>query len=153
MELLGVARRLARASPARPRQADLRRAVSTAYFALFHALARQCADFWIGGKGADRSSRAWAHAYRTLEHGHAKSRCMSSGTRSFPEEIQNFADVFVRLQNQRHRADYDPNARYRRKDVLLMVELAEIAMRRFKAAPRKHRRAFVVWVTSRHKPR
>ena len=120
---------------------------------MFHALARQCADFWIGGRGADRSGRAWAHAYRTLEHGHAKSRCRTAESRDFPDAVQDFADVFVALQEERHRADYDPAARYRRNDVLLIVDQAETAIRKFKAAPAKHRRAFAVWVTSRHKPR
>ena len=38
-DLLATARRLAKASPRKPRQADLRRSISTAYYALFHALA------------------------------------------------------------------------------------------------------------------
>ena len=42
------ARRLALAGPRRPRQADLRRAVSTAYYALFQAMAKDCADVLVG---------------------------------------------------------------------------------------------------------
>ncbi len=34
----------------RPKQADLRRAISTAYYAVFHALCRMCADS-LTGKG------------------------------------------------------------------------------------------------------
>src|SRR5262245_43956452 len=37
-DLLKQARSLCAASPRRPKQADLRRAVSTAYYSLFHAL-------------------------------------------------------------------------------------------------------------------
>ena len=36
----------------RPNQADLRRAVSTTYYALFHALARCCANTLIGATPA-----------------------------------------------------------------------------------------------------
>ena len=41
----------------RPRETNLRRAVSTAYYALFHGLAECCADMLVGGSGANRSQR------------------------------------------------------------------------------------------------
>lgn len=59
----------------RPRETDLRRAVSTAYYALLHCVAAAGADLLVGGKQADRSERAWRQAYRALNHGRAKSRC------------------------------------------------------------------------------
>ena len=43
-ELIPTARRLANVNVRRPRQADLKSAVSTAYYALFHTLAKECAD-------------------------------------------------------------------------------------------------------------
>jgi uncharacterized protein (UPF0332 family) len=46
--LIVTARKLAKASPKKPRQADLKRAVSTAYYALFHALAKNAADQLVG---------------------------------------------------------------------------------------------------------
>ena len=39
----------------RPRQAELRRAVSAAYYALFHTLANSCADLLVGTMSANRS--------------------------------------------------------------------------------------------------
>ena len=59
----------------RPRETDLRRAVSTAYYGLFHCVASSGADLLVGGKQADRSERAWRQAYRALNHGQAKNRC------------------------------------------------------------------------------
>ena len=47
-DLLATARRLAKASPQKPRQSDLKRAISTAYYALFHAMARNAADMLVG---------------------------------------------------------------------------------------------------------
>lgn len=41
-ELLDVARYLLRRNQSRPTQADLRRSVSTAYYALFHRLIDDC---------------------------------------------------------------------------------------------------------------
>ena len=60
----------------RPRQAELRRAVSAAYYALFHALARCCADTLVGATPASRSQTAWTQTYRALEHGYAKNQCV-----------------------------------------------------------------------------
>ncbi|UWM78915.1 hypothetical protein N1937_26860 (plasmid) [Rhizobium sp. WSM4643] len=105
-DLIATARRLAKASPKRPRQSDLKRGVSTAYSALFHALARDCADLLVG-TGDTRSEPAWAQVYRTLEHGVAKNSCKAAASRGFPGNIVSFADTFVILQEERHRADYD----------------------------------------------
>ena len=43
-DLIETARRLVESGAAQPTQADLRRAVSTAYYALFHCLAAATAD-------------------------------------------------------------------------------------------------------------
>ena len=53
----------------RIRQANLPRALSTAYFALFHAICHVVADQWIGENDAARSNDAWRQAFRTPEHG------------------------------------------------------------------------------------
>ena len=51
--LVGTARRLATSgAKGKPRQSDLRRAISTAYYALFHALAKDGADLFVGAAAA-----------------------------------------------------------------------------------------------------
>ena len=50
---------------------DIRRAISTAYYALFHTLAASNADLIAGQPGSNRSAHAWDRAYRRLEHGRA----------------------------------------------------------------------------------
>ena len=149
-DLISTARRLAKANPARPRQADLKRAVRTAYYALFHALARQCADLLVG-VGPDRSNGAWAQVYRSLEHGVAKNSCKTAASTGFPIGIVNFANTFVSLQEERHRADYDPDARYTRPDVQVLISNAEQAIASLQPEARKHRRAFAVWVLMQRK--
>src|ERR1019366_6311415 len=126
-DLIVTARRLAKANPARPRQADLKRAVSTAYYALFHALARQCADL-LTGVGQDRSDPAWTQVYRSLEHGVARNACKAAANTGFPNGIVNFADTFVSMQEERRSADYDPDGRYTRPDVMLLISNAEQAI-------------------------
>jgi hypothetical protein len=144
-DLIATARRLAKASPQRPRQSDLKRGVSTAYYALFHTLARECADLLVG-TGDWRSDPAWVQVYRALEHGLAKNSCRAAATKGFPNGIVSFADTFVTMQEERHRADYDPQARYVRPEVLLLIDNCEQAIRDLGAVTRSDRKAFVVWV-------
>lgn len=142
-DLLTTARRLARANPKKPRQADLRRATSTAYYALFHAFAQSSADLLVG-TGAARSDGAWTQTYRALDHGFAKKACGQASALSFPTDIVNAADQFVLLQEERHSADYDPDARYTRAQVLQLIQDAESAIAALKNAPKKDQRAFAV---------
>ena len=46
--MIVTARRLAVANRTKPRQSDLKRSISTAYYALFHAIAKDAADLLVG---------------------------------------------------------------------------------------------------------
>ena len=94
LDLIETAHRLSISGGHRPRQADLRRAVSTAYYAMFHLLAKTCADGMLGGVNASRSNRAWRQVYRALEHGSAKNACKNHHTlKLFPKDIEDFANT------------------------------------------------------------
>ncbi len=83
----------------KPRQSDLKRALSTAYYAMFHALCRNCADCLVGKTNANRSLSAWTQAYQAMEHGHAKNQCRNKTVMAkFPDEIQSFVSKFQVLQ-------------------------------------------------------
>jgi hypothetical protein len=142
-DLIGTARRLAKASPKKPRQSDLKRSVSTAYYALFHVLARDAADLLVG-TGQNRADEAWAQTYRALEHGFAKHACSQARALGFPHRICTCADAFVTLQQARHDADYNPNHRILRADALSAIALAEQAIRDLKSSQRRDRKAFAV---------
>ena len=131
--MIVTARKLANASPKKPRQADLRRAISTAYYALFHAMAKDAADMLVG-VGLDRPDKAWAHTYRALQHGDAKTACQAVRNLNFPNNIRSCADAFVALQQRRHDADYDPDYRVLRADALDAIQQAEDAIRDLKAS-------------------
>ena len=132
----------------KPRQSDLRRVVSTAYYALFHALCRNCADAFIGTVGANRGEPAWRQAYRSVDHGRAKDRF---GNRKimgkFPADIQDFGNVFVNAQAQRRAADYDPAYRAVKAAVLSDIDSAEAVIGSLRSAALKDRRALAAWVT------
>ena len=146
LDFIETARDLTTSSSGRPRQSNLRRAVSTTYYALFHCLATCCADMIVGGAGADRSEPAWRQAYRALDHGSAKQRCRKAKVREFPNEIQDLANLFVDMQKKRHSADYDPEAAFSKLDVIQGINEAEDVIRSFSRAPRRDRRAFAVYL-------
>ena len=64
----------------------------------------------------------------------------------FPVEIQRFANLFCVAQEQRTKADYDPNARFSVGSVLVGIMFASSIIQRFSNVPRHHRRAFAVYL-------
>lgn len=144
--LIGTARRLATSGgTGKPRQSDLRRAISTAYYALYHALAKDGADLFVG-VAASRPDAAWAQAYRALEHGFAKNACSQVRGLGFAPPLIACAETFVRLQQDRHSADYDPVARFTRTEAMVAVDEAERAIRDLRSAGRADRRALAVQI-------
>jgi uncharacterized protein (UPF0332 family) len=106
-DLLEQAYHLANRETAEPKQASLRRAVSTAYYALFHLLIDEAVGNW--GVARQRSLLA-----RTFDHRKMKAVCedhvtssYSSGQPSSGTQLKNVAHTFVQLQEKRHTADYD----------------------------------------------
>jgi uncharacterized protein (UPF0332 family) len=148
-DLIRIADGLVSSGNGKPKQASLRRTVSTTYYALFHTLARCCADTLIGSQSADRSAPAWRQVYRSLEHGHAKSQCRSAMINKFPSEIIQFATIFATMQVKRHEADYDPFAKFTKSSVMVDIKQAKVAIAAFNGTAIKHRRAFAAFVLFR----
>lgn len=82
-----------------------RRAVSTAYYAVFHALAKLCAESLLPDREKDES--AYSRIYRALDHGPLKNVCTQAPLKDHGV-IKTFAPIIVLLQAERHRADYSP---------------------------------------------
>ena len=138
-QLLDQARDLAElGGRGRPRQVDLRRAVSSAYYGLFRLLIdAACAEFAGSGPTARPLRDALARAF---DHGTMKSACGSFAGGTLPEAMQpallgqttsadlrRLADAFVRLQKERHDADYNPALVYSRHEVRgLVSDVAEL---------------------------
>lgn len=104
-DLLSLADELANRDSGRPRQASLRRAVATAYYALFHALAKLCADQLVG------PSKPWdvyTPVYRSVDHSAARKVLREARNHSFDPAIAPVALSFVKLHDARLAADYIP---------------------------------------------
>ena len=136
-ELLDVARALA--SGSMPGDAALRRAISTAYYAVFHATLKMAAERFVGS--ANRDTAGYAILYRGFSHSRMKEICSAIdkpvlGRRHqdllrrthVSADAREFARAFVDLQELRHGADYDPNAIVRRSDALDACDKAELAI-------------------------
>jgi len=117
---------------------------------MFHTLAKTSADLLIGGSGSQRSPEAWCQVYRALEHKFTKNQCNDGKVMpKFPQEIQDFANVFVTMQKKRHDADYDPDAKFFKSEVETDIALVEGAISDFNRAPTLDRRAFAAFVMFR----
>lgn len=152
-DLVAQARMLARCEPRRPKQATLRRAVSTAYYSLFHFLIEESTALLFGGGQGDVAFRQLAA--RAFIHGKMKSAC-TEFVKPNPQHVhpllQPFwatlgiannqharlvAQTFIDLQDERHSADYDLSVSFSRQDALHAVTRAETAVhawRQLKAA-------------------
>jgi uncharacterized protein (UPF0332 family) len=144
--LLEQAGRLANSGSLKPKQIDLRRAVSSAYYAVFHSFCLNCADTLVGTSKKSRPNHAWQQVYRGLDHGSVKSACEAARNIEFPQPIKDCADAFVELQKQRHNADYDPNYRITRLEALEAVTRAKQAVKDLQKSPLADRKAFAVQV-------
>ncbi len=139
-DLLDQADLLASKEPRRPKQASLRRAVSTAYYALFHLLIEDAANA-LSPPAPAPLRRVFARAF---QHGPMKSACkdfvqvnaaIANGnvTQQLPQSVQamlvfplppellTVLTTFVELQEARHTADYDLTTQLNRLDVLSKI--------------------------------
>ena len=149
--LLGIAADLAEANTGRPRHTDLCRAVSTAYYALFHCLARTCADRLAGSGGMVGNRPMWRRVYRALEHRQARTRCENVPS-SFPDGVREFGQALSVQQRKRHLADYDPDFRIGKSEVVAAINDARTAIDRFLATPASVQRDFAIHVLMKVRP-
>jgi uncharacterized protein (UPF0332 family) len=142
-DLLEQAIRLAKLDPRRPKQANLRRAISSTYYALFHLLVDEACRVQIGAQHAQAPfrqvlGRAFVHtvmkeACRSFGGGTLKKGVAKGLPPSFtvPSEIRDLASTFVQLQERRHLADYDLTERFKRSDVLSLINEVEARIQAF----------------------
>jgi hypothetical protein len=133
-DLLELAEHLAQLDPRRPRMANLRRAVSSAYYAIFHLLASEASALYAA------EPVLAARIIRTLNHADMKKASLMIASNKLPKAVQPptgrylapvdlkaVADTFVKLQQARHEADYDLSRSFRRQEALAFVQSARQA--------------------------
>ena len=132
-DLLDQAVRLAKIDLKKPKQANLRRAISSTYYAVFHLLVNEACRAQIGAHHNQAPIRQVLG--RAFVHGIMKDACRSFGGGTLkrsvekglpvgftiPGEIRKLAGTFVDLQEKRHLADYDLTERFKRSEVLAVI--------------------------------
>ena len=120
----------------------MRRAVSTAYYALFHNVLAAGASRFMGA--GTETSPGYSILYRSFADGRIKTVCegldvaslgrnlaRQLGRNSVSADMREFASHFVSLQDARHVADYDPGAEFSPSAVEGLLDAAEIAFAAF----------------------
>lgn len=129
-----------------PCEAHIRRAISSCYFGVFHALARSAANALAGADAEERPSKAWFEVYRGLAHGPCKKACAGADQIAFPDTILTFADNFAQLQDLRHKADYDPTWQPTIEDAESHVANAKRSIESLNSVRVVDQIAFATWV-------
>lgn len=137
-----------------PNEVDFRRAISAAYYGLFHgvltAAANQVVEFEF------RLHRIYGYVYRSISHASLREVCEAINKPALPakfrpfapeggfdDRLRQFAAVVVELQEKRYIADYDPVATVPRSDAETVIRMAREALRRFDAADPDHKIIFL----------
>jgi hypothetical protein len=148
-DMLKTAGRLAgrQAGPGRPALCDLRRATSTAYYALFHQITRHGAFASVGTATEDEVSflarwyshtgiRAAAELVVVADSSNAPKKgdrtsveLLRGRSGSVPDKLLLVAETFVELQDRRHEADYSNDYDPVRYATLDHVDSADAAVR------------------------
>lgn len=150
-DLFAQALALATLDAKKPKQVNLRRAVSSAYYAVFHFLVEEACCIQFSTQHAQAPFRNVLA--RAFTHSVMKAACIgfSGGTlkdaiiKGLPRDgagkypidkaIKEIAQTFAELQQKRHFADYDRSERFKRADVLILIERAKDRIAKFAALP------------------
>jgi hypothetical protein len=130
-----------------------RRAVSTAYYVVFHAVAKSCAGILL--RSVDRNSDTYERVYRALDHGPLKKAFATKGSPLRTQEtLRRIGDLVVSLQSERHKADYlPPNMRpFSSDDAKKLVDQARTAVRHIENLSEQDRFALATWLLFKNRP-
>ncbi|WP_062352277.1 hypothetical protein [Herbidospora yilanensis] len=144
------------AGPGRPRTAHLRRATSTAYYAVFHELVGQGARR-VAGTGQEdhrhtisrwyahgnfRQTARWVEAITTKKSVPEGVRRLLGPNDHVDPDLAALSESFSELQQARHAADYDPEYNAIRADTLGHVTRAKTAVEAIRRMDRGKVQAF-----------
>jgi hypothetical protein len=133
-DLLDQADHLTGLERGRPKQASLRRAISSAYYSLFHLIVEDASRYLVAG------SRLRAAVARSFEHQTLRAAAAALGDVSrkptgahwfrshlhdpISPDLTFVCDAFIDLQGRRHSADYDTDAAFTRLQAEGVVNIA-----------------------------
>jgi len=145
-DLLEQSHHLANREPKRPKQASLRRAVSTAYYALFHLLIEETTRNWKRPGERHTLARMFEHTLmgkvcatkRDELSAYFKTHPPAGPQLEVSRHLLVVTETFVRMLQHRHTADYDGSTKWTRTDTLEKIESVEAAFLSWRAIRDKH---------------
>jgi len=145
-DLLEQARHLARRDPKRPKQASLRRAVSTAYYALFHLLIVETTKNWKRPEERFTLARMFEHALmakacvskRDALNAHFKRNPPQSTRLDIDKHLHAVTETFVEMLQHLHTADYDSSTKWTRTETLEKLDTVQAAFQSWKSIRKSH---------------
>ncbi len=134
-ELLDLSSDLVNLDGENPRQASLRRAVSTAYYALFHLLISEATLNWSQVEQRPALSRIFDHGRMKSASEEKRAelkRSFAASPGTIPESgtlvrLYEVVDIFVKAQQNRNDADYNNARNWTRTSVLEQIEEVAVA--------------------------
>lgn len=116
--------------PRDPKQANLRRAVSAAYYALFHLLTSEAALNWKHVRHQNKFARIFDHRVMKTCSASVVSRQPPSDPTELAvfEKLKVIAANFMDLQQARHEADYNNSRPWSRSQAYEEIARAEAAI-------------------------
>lgn len=152
MRMVDALLRLARTLATARSSATRRRAVSTAYYAVFHRLARLCLE-QVQGADAKMTDDESERVYRALEHGSLKSVMEHQGI-SRHLRLKDIAQEIVLLQSKRNAADYLPPKKglFPEQECLDLVVRAEAIVEALDALGPSDRRLLAIHLLFKKRP-
>lgn len=142
-DLLEQSYHLARRESRKPRQASLRRALSTCYYALFHLLIHEATLNWKRAEQRAALARLFDHGKMRSASERQAAECKRLIRTKYPgqhgfshdaiERLREVTVTFVAAQHVRHLADYDSSKKWTRIEVVAHVESVQQAFASWKA--------------------
>lgn len=133
--------------------AQIRRAISSLYYAVYHSLALKFADALVGGGVEGGLEKAWVEVYRSIEHQKCSAACRELADRKvpkpFPRQIKLLAADVAQLYEQRLAADYDPTYQPTMIQLNSLLGMVEGHISYIAQLPERDAKALAVWVLFR----
>ncbi len=142
--LLKQAKKLTAPSVGRPDETKLRRAVSDAYYAVFHALTEASAKLLVSGASREDFRQ---YVRRGYQHAGLRQVCSKFTANATPQTadkavvryipvtisqitpaVRQVADAFLVLQTERHDADYDHSRSFSKEEALTFIRVADACL-------------------------
>src|SRR5882672_3162989 len=128
-DLLEQAEHLANREAENPLQASLRRAISSAYYALFHLLIAESVSQWGIADQRPQLARIFEHTKMNS----ASTRVLNTNLFPFTGQdpaivghLKTVAATFCELYEHRQTADYDNSTHWSRNEVLALIDIDRV---------------------------